>query len=456
MQSLPDGLPAAPKPPATPLPFLRYVRIASDNAIAVFHADVYQQWIIETKLWKLHTFIVNDPAGIRHILVDNADNYIKGNIEQRVAAASSGEVFSAGEEWRDRRRTMSSVLDYRSLPGNSSVIFECTQSLLDRWMRLQPGAVIEVSAEMSSLTLEIISRLIFSSDSADMASAMERTFAGTQSDPLFDLLDFAPLLDRPWAAYKRYRMRRGFRDLTTAIDQLITKRAHEKPPERSDLLGRLMRERDSASRQSLSAEEIHTQIITVIGAGHQSVTLALTWIWYLLSLHPAVEAHLQAELDAVLAGRSPSAEDIPRLPYTRTIIEESLRLYPPFPIMAWRGALADDEICGVKIPRGATVTIVPWVLHRHAKLWDYPDRFDPERFSPQRSAGRSRYAYLPFGTGPRVCIGASFAMMEITLILTSLVQRYRLRILPDHPVEPQGLVTLRPRYGLKAALENRV
>jgi cytochrome P450 len=456
MQSVPDRLPAVPKPPATPLSFLRYVRIASDNPIAAFHADVYQQWIVETKLWKLHTFIVNDPAGIRHILVDNADNYIKGNIEQRVAAGSSSEVFNAGEEWRDRRRTMSSILDYRSLPGNSSIILECTQSLLDRWSSLQPGTVIEVSAGMSSLTLEIISRLIFSSDRVDMARAIESTFAGTQSDPLFDLLDFAPLLDRPWAGYKLYRMRRRFRDLTAAIDRLMTKRAHGEKPERDDLLGRLMRERDSAFRRPLSAEEIHTQIITVIGAGHQSVALALTWIWYLLSLHPTLEGHLQAELDEVLAGRSPSVEDIPRLPYMRTIIEESLRLYPPFPIMAWRRALADDEVCGVKITRGATVTIAPWVLHRHAKLWDYPDRFDPDRFSPPRSAGRSRYAYLPFGTGPRVCIGASFAMMEIAMILASLAQRYRLRILPDHPVEPQGLITLRPRYGLKATLENRV
>jgi len=456
MESLPDRLPAAPKPPATPLPFLRYVRIASDSAIAAFHADVYQQSITETKLWKLHTFIVNDPAGIRHVLVDNADNYIKGDIEQRIAAASSGDVFTAREEWRDRRRTMSSILDYRSLPGNSSVILESTQSLLDRWNRLGSGTVIEVSAEMSLLTLEIISHLIFSSDSADMAGAMERTFAGTQSDPLFGLLDFAPLLDRPWAAYKRYRMRQRFRDLTSAIDRLIAKRTHEKTSERDDLLGRLMRERDSASRQPLSVKEIHTQIITVIGAGHQSVALGLTWIWYLLSLHPDAEALVHAELETVLGGRSPSVEDITRLPYTRMIIEESLRLYPPFPIMAWRGALADDEVCGVKIPRGVTVTIAPWLLHRHAKLWDFPDRFDPERFSPQRSAGRSRYAYLPFGTGPRVCIGASFAMMEITLILATLAQRYRLRILPDHPVEPQGLVTLGPRYGLKVTVESRV
>jgi cytochrome P450 len=131
------------------------------------------------------------------------------------------------------------------------------------------------------------------------------------------------------------------------------------------------------------------------------------------------------------------------------VLEEALRLYPPFPTMAWRGTLADDEVCGVKIPKGATVSIAPWVLHRHKKLWDHPEQFDPERFSPDRSAGRSRYAYLPFGTGPRVCIGASFAMTEMMLVLATLAQRYRLRLVPGQKVEPQGLISLRPRYGLK-------
>lgn len=444
----------APVPPSAPLPFLQYLRAARNNAIAAFHADVYNESIAEIKLWKLHTFIVNDPAAIRHILIDNASNYIKGDIEQRIASAS-GEVFTATEKWRDRRRTMSSIVDYRSIPGNCSIILEATQSLLDRWSRLPREAVIEVDAEMSQLTLEIIWRLAFPFDSGEMASAMESTFSRNQSDPPIHLLDFVPLVNQPWAAYKRFRMWRRFRLLTAAIDRLIARRTREKTPERDDLLGLLMRERDSTTGRPLSAKKIHAQIITVVGAGHHTAALALTWIWYLLSLHPVEEARLHAELQRVLAGRTPDIPDIPRLAYTRMLIEESLRLYPPVPVMAWRGALADDEVCGVRIPRGATVTIAPWVLHRHAKLWENPECFVPERFSPANNQSRSRYAYLPFGTGPRVCIGASFAMMEMTLILATIAQRFRLHALPSHPVEPQGLVMLRPRYGMKAILEPR-
>jgi cytochrome P450 len=448
-------VPAAPVPPSAPLPFLQYIRTSRNNPIAAFHADIYRQSIVEIKLWKLNTFIVNDPDAIRHILIDNARNYIKGTIEPRIAPASSGEVFTTTEKWRGRRRTMSSIVDHRSIPGNSSNILESTQSLLDRWSCLPPRTVIELSAEMSQLALEVISRLVFSSDKDDMASAIERTFVHDHSDPPFSLINFAPLLGRPWAAYKRLRMRHRFGDLTDAIDHLIAKRTREKTPERDDLLGRLMSERDAETCQPLSRKQIHSQIITVIGAGHHTVALALTWIWYLLSLHPFEEGRLHVELQNVLAGRSPAVTDIPRLPYTRMLIEESLRLYPPVPVMAWRGALADDEVCGVKIPRGATVTIAPWVLHRHAKLWERPERFIPERFSAAHCQNRSRYAYLPFGTGPRVCIGASFAIMEITLILATIARRFRLRVLPDHPVEPLGLVTLRPRDGMKASLECR-
>ena len=183
-------------------------------------------------------------------------------------------------------------------------------------------------------------------------------------------------------------MRRRFRLLTAAIDRLIAKRTREKTPERDDLLGLLMRERDSTTGRPLSAKKIHAQIITVVGAGHHTAALALTWIWYLLSLHPVEEARLHAELQRVLVGRTPDITDIPRLAYTRMFIEESLRLYPPVPVMAWRGALADDEVCGVRIPRGATVTIAPWVLHRHAKLWENPACFIPERLSRRHSIHR--------------------------------------------------------------------
>jgi len=446
-------VPAVPTPPLVPLSFFQYVRTVQDNAIAAYHEDVYAQWIVETKLWKLHTFIVNEPAGIRHVLVDNADNYIKGNIEQRISGTPSDKSFPTKEDWRERRRTMSSSFDYRSILGNSSIILDSAQALLARWSALPERAVIEVSAEMAQLTLETISRILFSSDGAELAPIMEHTFAH-RPEKIFALLDFVPLLDRPWAAYKRHKGRRQFREFNDSVDRLIAKRTRE-GTQADDLLGRLIREKAAETSRVLSAQEIHGQIITVVGAGHQSVALALTWIWYLLAQYPLQEARLHAELDQVLAGRAPALDDIPRLPYTRMLIEEALRLYPPFPIMAWREALAEDKVCGVKIPKGATVSIVPWVLHRHTKLWDHPESFDPERFSLERSGERSRYAYLPFGTGPRVCIGASFAMTQLTLILATLGQHYRLCLVPGHNIEPQGLISLRPRFGLKATLESR-
>ena len=216
-----------------------------------------------------------------------------------------------------------------------------------------------------------------------------------------------------------------------------------------------MAERDLQTGTGLTAQEVHSQVITILGTGHEAVASTLTWIWYLLARHPLQEARLHSELDQVLAGRTPCVEDLAKLPYTRMVIAEALRLYPPVHTMAWRGALEDDEICGLNIPKGSTVSIIPWVLHRHSRLWDHPKRFDPERFSLDRSAGRSRFAYLPFGIGPRACIGVSFVMTEMMLILATLAQCYRLRLVPGHKVEPRGLILLKARYGLKTTLERQ-
>jgi cytochrome P450 len=189
-------------------------------------------------------------------------------------------------------------------------------------------------------------------------------------------------------------------------------------------------------------------------AGHETTAQALAWTWYLLSQHPQAEAKLHEELANVLAGRTPRHEDLADLRYTRMVIEESMRLYPPAHTLAHQ-SVAPDELLGHRIPAGATVLIVPWLLHRKPSLWENPDRFEPERFLPERSAARPRFAYIPFGDGPRVCIGAAFAMEEALLVLAMIAQRYRLHLKPGHPVEPQGLITLRPRYGLRMLLERR-
>jgi cytochrome P450 len=256
-------------------------------------------------------------------------------------------------------------------------------------------------------------------------------------------------------ARREKRMAEKFRPLDAAINRLIAARREAPDGQAADLLGRLTTTRGEGGEGALSDREIRDEVVTIFIAGHETTAQALSWTWYLLSQHPAVEARLQAELDEVLAGRTPAQDDLPRLAYTRRVIEESMRIYPTAPGLANRVAAADDEICGFRVKKGASIAIAPWVLHHHRRLWDDPNRFDPDRFLPERSAGRHRFAYLPFGAGPRVCIGQTLAMNEAVLILASLAQRYQLRLAAGQVVQPQADITLRPKYGLKMTLEHR-
>ena len=204
----------------------------------------------------------------------------------------------------------------------------------------------------------------------------------------------------------------------------------------------------------MTAKEVRDQVVTIFMAGHETTAQALSWTFYLLSQHPDVERKLHDEFVTVLAGRTPRYEDLAQLRYTRMVIEESMRLFPPAHIIS-RQPVADDEVLGHRIPAGSEVMILPWLLHRKPALWENPDCFDPERFAPERAPRRPRFAYIPFGAGPRICIGAAFAMAEAMIILATIAQRYRLRLKPGFPVEPQGLITLRPRHGLRMTLERR-
>jgi cytochrome P450 len=181
----------------------------------------------------------------------------------------------------------------------------------------------------------------------------------------------------------------------------------------------------------------------------------LTWVWYLLATHPSVERQLHAEVDQVLSGRAPTAEDLPRLVTVRQVLDETMRLYPPLPVMILRRAAAADVVCGRPIPKRSIVAIMPWVLHRHNKLWRDPDRFDPGRFTPDEVAARSRYSYLPFGIGPHVCVGASLAVMQLVVAVAVLAQRFRFRVVPGHRVEPTAWINLRPSRGIRMTLEPR-
>jgi cytochrome P450 len=235
---------------------------------------------------------------------------------------------------------------------------------------------------------------------------------------------------------------------------MIDERAANLADAPNDLLTRMIAAQDPDGGEALSAQEVRNELITIFEAGHETTAVALTFTFYLLSQHPVEEARLHAELDAVLGDRAATAEDVARLTYTRQVIEEAMRLYPPAPAVTGRVARADDVICGEPVRAGDQISILIWVLHRHRTLWEQPETFDPDRFSAQRSEGRPRFAYLPFGGGPHICIGAVMAMTEAVLILATLAQKFRLRLAQDE-VRLKQQITLSPVGGLKMRLEAR-
>jgi cytochrome P450 len=331
---------------------------------------------------------------------------------------------------------------------------EVTEELLSRWDALPDLSEIEVAAAMPHTTLHIISRAMFSSDSDEIVDVVERGVAQYQTTVrpgLLDLLHVPLWLTRLLSPGQAAATLQEF---DQSVDRLISARSRQPDPGQKDLLARLIAARDSTTGGGMNAKEVRDQVVTIFMAGHETTAQALSWTWFLLSQHPATEAKLHDELAKVLGGRTPRHEDLADLRYTRMVLEESMRLYPPAHTLA-RQAIAPDELCGHYIPARAAVLIVPWLLHRKPSLWERPDCFEPERFSPEHTSARQRFAYIPFGAGPRICIGAAFAMEEAMLVLATIAQRYRLQLKPGHPVEPQGLITLRPRHGLRMIMERR-
>jgi len=447
---------AAPRPGTGGTSMRQSLRAMRENALtahppANFSADIIAQRV----LWR-RMFIINEPGAIRYVLLDNAANYTKSEVGRRLLEPGLGRglLTSEGETWRRHRRIMAPSFDPRSIVGYGPIMTDVTLDLLARWDALPEGSEIDVAAEMMHATLHIISRAMFSSDSDEIVDAVEsgvNLYQTTVRPSLLDLLHFPQWLARLVAPLPTAGI---FDEFDRKVDRLLTERGRVPEAEPKDLLARLIAARDVETGGGMTAKEVRDQVVTIFMAGHETTSQALAWTWYLLSLHPDVEAKLHAELAEVLGGRTPRYEDIGNLRYTRMVIEESMRLYPPAHTTG-RQPVAPDEILGHRIPAGAEVLIMPWLLHRKPQLWENPDRFDPERFAPERAAERPRFSYIPFGAGPRICIGAAFAMAEAVLILATIAQRYRLHLKPGHPIEPQGLITLRPRYGVRVTLERR-
>lgn len=402
--------------------------------------------------------VVSDPAAVRRVLVEQSANYPKTKMDIDFFAAifGGGLLGLEGEDWRRHRRIMAPAFDPRSVAAYGPAMAATIQGFLARWDELPEEAPIDMAQEMTALTLEVISRTVFSVDSGGMGELVRgMLMRGAASTKSANLLDLLPVIG-VWRMRRRKKdLAEASRPLDASIEALLAQRqtrTHEGP---SDLIDRLVAARDAETGAQLTAKEIRDEIVTIYIAGHETTASTLSWTWYVLSQRPAHLRGLQAELDAQLGGRAPGPDDLARLPYARRVVEEAMRLYPAAPGLSTRRAAADDELAGVRIRKGTAVNILPWVVHRHEQLWADPELFDPDRFTPERSAQRPRFAYLPFGGGPRVCIGQVLAINEAVLALAALAQRYSVRLAPGAQVAPKANVTLQFQHGLPMILERR-
>jgi len=397
-------------------------------------------------------YLFNHPDLVRDVLVTNHRNFHKGRgLERAKNLLGTGLLTSEGEFHLRQRRLVQPAFHRQRVAAYGVTMAAHAAARRDRW---RSHAVIDAHREMMALTLGIVGKTLFGSDVEHEAAAIAAALATTFESFNFGFfLPFGELLDRlPLPATLRFRKARSRLDAT--IYRMIADR-RASGDDRGDLLSMLLVAQDSeGDGGGMSDLQLRDELMTIFLAGHETTANALTWTWYLLSQHPDVEARFHAEIDLVLGGRLPTADDLVALPYARMVLAESMRLYPPAWIVG-RRALAAFEANGYQIPPRSIVLMSQYITHRDARWFPDPERFDPERFSPERHAERPKFAYFPFGGGPRVCIGEQFAWMEGIIALATIAQRWRLRLVRDHPVALQPIITLRPKYGMQMTVQSR-
>jgi cytochrome P450 len=451
--------PPAPVPRRTAPDLFDFLAALRSNPLTTWTEDHFEHPILAGEGALGRVTVVHDPAAIRHILVDNAANYRKDDLQRRVLAPGLGNglLTAEAEAWRLQRRSLAPLFSPRRVAGFVPTMIEAAERLVRRWRRRSDGRTLDVALEMTRVTLDVLERTIFTSglkrDPDALGRAITRYFEALGPlDPLdiFGLPDWLPRVGR-------LRARPALRFFEEVVGELIDTRRSlldRGEPVPDDILTLLLEAADPETGRGLTDLEVRANIVTFIGAGHETTANALSWALYLLSQDRGTRERAEAEADEVIGNGPLAPEALPRLVFTRAVIEEALRLYPPVPYMS-RAALAQDRIGNLKIPKGSIITIAPYVLHRHRRLWGEPDAFLPERFLPERREAIDRFAYLPFGAGPRVCIGGAFALQEAVVVLASLLRAARFELLDGHDVMPVHRLTLRPSGGLPMRLSLR-
>ncbi len=422
--------PPAPTPLRAPLGPISTIRALRKNPIGTWTRAHFELPIIIGPTILGTIAVVSDPAAIRHFLVDNAPNYRKDGLQKRVLGEGlrRGLFLAEGDAWRVQRRTLAPLFTPKTVSSFAAATNDAAQELIERWRRMREGRIFDVQPEMARVTLDVLGRTIFSDglgrDPSEFTGAMTRYFLTLGRLDPFDLMDFPEWLPR-WTKLTSGNPLNFFEDVVDAIILRRKRLLAKTNAAPRDILTLLLEARDPQTGAGLSDAEVRSNIVTFIGAGHETTANALMWSLYLLSLSEEWRGRLAAEADSVLPG--PVEDYADRLVETKVVIEEAMRLYPPAASIS-RQAIDCDMLAGRRVRKGALVMVSQWVLHRHKLLWDQPDAFDPRRFLPGAREKIDRFAYLPFGAGPRVCIGAAFSLQEATIVLAHIMRVFTLEV----------------------------
>jgi cytochrome P450 len=449
-------VPYVPPPRTKPLGQLAQLYVLTRNPIETWTQAHFELPVIAGPSLVGNVIVVNTPEHVRHVFVDNSDNYRKDALQQRVLSAGAREgsgtglLSAEGDLWRRTRRTLAPTFTPRRVATFAASMRERAEARVNRWLKRRPGAILEIDREMTGVTYDILSATLFSDALADDAEGFERelmklldTIGRIHPFDVFDLPKWVPRIGQQQARKSRLWFE-------SAISRLVERRLAQAGDMPNDFLSALLAARDPETGAGLTEAEVAANLFTFIAAGHETTARALAWTLYLLSKSPDWLSRCEAEADR--APDDPGAW-LDAMPATRAAFEEAMRLFPSVPMMS-RAAIANDRFGETPVPRGAVVVVAPYLIHRHRLLWDDPDAYNPERFMPGRREAIDRFAYLPFGAGPRVCIGAIFAMQEAVIVLGAILRRVRLEHVGKEP-HPVHRITLRPEGRLTMRMRPR-
>lgn len=407
--------------------------------------------VVCIRLAHVPVYLVAHPRDIETVLVTNAGNFTKSADYRALARVlGRGLLTSEGEFWKRQRGLIQPAFHRESIAGYAAVMTGAASHMLDSW---EDKCERNIHKDMMRVTLEIVARCLYGAEVTDAAERVGKAME-VVTERFVNNASLALLFPFDIPVFFARREWRAIRELNEIIGSIIRERRSSNQP-REDLLDMLLRARD-AEGNPMSGAQLRDEVMTLFLAGHETTAIALSWACYLLAQNPQIETKLAEELRAVLGDRVPTPEDLPRLRYTEMVIKETMRLYPA----VWgigRRAVAECELGGYRVPAGSNIFILQWRTQRDPRFFPDPERFDPERWreDPVRAGKIPRFAYFPFGGGPRVCVGAAFATMEATLLLAMIQQNYHLEIVPGHPIELFASVTLRPKHGIRVIAHRR-